>query len=74
MNKLKAINTTQFYIQLFTASLLLYFTLTSDRPKMAMIPILLLISWTLGFMQRRITRRRVNRLRKSDSKDVLHEG
>ena len=66
MNKLKAINTTQFYIQLFTASLLLYFTLTSDRPKMAMIPILLLISWTLGFMQRRITRRRVNRLRKSD--------
>ena len=74
MNKLKAINTTQFYIQLFTASLLLYFTLTSDRPKMAMIPILLLISWTLGFMQRRSTRRRVNRLRKSDNKDVLHEG
>ena len=74
MNKLKAINTTQFYIQLFTASLLLYFTLTSDRPKMAMIPILLLISWTLGFMQRRITRRRVNSLRKSDNKDVLHEG
>ena len=74
MNKLKAINTTQFYIQLFTASLLLYFTLTSDRPKMAMMPILLLISWTLGFMQRSITRRRVNRLRKSDNKDVLHEG
>lgn len=74
MNKLKVINTTQFYMQLFTASLLLYFTLTSDRPKMAIIPILLLISWTLGFMQRRITRRRVNRLRKSDNKDVLHEG
>ena len=74
MNKLKAINTSQFYIQLFTASLLLYFTINSDRPKMAIIPILLLISWTLGFMQRRITRRRVNRLRKSDNKDVLHEG
>ena len=74
MNKLKVINTTQFYIQLFTASLLLYFTLISDRKKMAIIPILLLISWTLGFMQRRITRRRVNRLRKSDNKDVLHEG
>ena len=74
MNKIKVINTTQFYMQLFTASLLLYFTLTSDRPKMAIIPILLLISWTLGFMQRRITRRRVNRLRTSDNKDVLHEG
>ena len=74
MNKLKAINTSQFYIQLFTASLLLYFTLNSDRKIMAIIPILLLISWTLGFMQRRITRRRVNRLRTSENKDVLHEG
>ena len=64
MNKLKVINTTQFYMQLFTASLLLYFTLTSDRPKMVIIPILLLISWTLGYIQRRITRRRVNRLKK----------
>jgi hypothetical protein len=64
MNKLKVINTTQFYIQLFAASLLLYFTLTSDRPKMAIIPILLLISWTLGYIQRRITRRRVNKLKK----------
>ncbi|GIT10093.1 MAG: hypothetical protein VX826_00885 [Candidatus Neomarinimicrobiota bacterium] len=64
MNKLKVINTTQFYMQLFTASLLLYFTLTSDRPKMAIIPILLLISWTLGYIQRRITRRRVNKLKK----------
>ena len=64
MNKLKFINTTQFYMQLFTASLLLYFTLTSDRPKMAIIPILLLISWTLGYIQRRITRRRVNKLKK----------
>jgi len=43
---------------------LLYFTLTSDRPKMAIIPILLLISWTLGYIQRRITRRRVNKLKK----------
>ena len=64
MNKLKVINTTQFYMQLFTASLLLYFALTSDRPKMAIIPILLLISWTLGYIQRRITRRRVNKLKK----------
>jgi len=64
MNKLKVINSTQFYMQLFTASLLLYFTLTSDRPKMAIIPILLLISWTLGYIQRRITRRRVNKLKK----------
>ena len=64
MNKLKVINTTQFYMQLFTASLLLYFTITSDRPKMAIIPILLLISWTLGYIQIRITRRRVNKLKK----------
>ena len=64
MNKIKVINSTQFYMQLFTASLLLYFTLTSDRPKMAIIPILLLISWTLGYIQRRITRRRVNKLKK----------
>jgi len=64
MNKLKVLNATQFYMQLFTASLLLYFTLTSDRPKMVIIPILLLISWTLGYIQRRITRRRVNKLKK----------
>ena len=64
MNKLKVLNATQFYMQLFTASLLLYFTLTSNRPKMVIIPILLLISWTLGYIQRRITRRRVNKLKK----------
>jgi|TARA_B100000809_G_scaffold132510_1_gene130294 hypothetical protein len=64
MNKLKVLNATQFYMQLFTASLLLYFTLTSNRPEMVIIPILLLISWTLGYTQRRITRRRVNRLKK----------
>ena len=64
MSKLKVLNATQFYMQLFTASLLLYFTLTSNRPEMVNIPILLLISWTLGYTQRRITRRRVNRLKK----------
>jgi hypothetical protein len=64
MSKLKVLNATQFYMQLFTASLLLYFTLTSNRPEMVIIPILLLISWTLGYTQRRITRRRVNRLKK----------
>ena len=64
MNKLKVLNATQFYMQLFTASLLLYFTLTSNRPEMVIIPILLLISWTLGYIQRRITRRRVNKLKK----------
>jgi hypothetical protein len=64
MNKLKVLNATQFYMQLFTASLLLYFTLTSNRPEMVIIPILLLVSWTLGYTQRRITRRRVNRLKK----------
>ena len=64
MSKLKILNATQFYMQLFTASLLLYFTLTSNRPEMVIIPILLLISWTLGYTQRRITRRRVNRLKK----------
>lgn len=73
MNKLKAINSIQFFIQLITALLLLYFTLTSDTPNRVIIPILLLFAWSLGFYQRRVTRRRVNKLRGSKSKDVLHE-
>jgi len=74
MNKLKAINSIQFFIQLITALLLLYFTLTSDTPNRVIIPILLLFAWSLGFYQRRVTRRRLNKLRGSKSKDVLHEG
>jgi|TARA_B110000495_G_C22858118_1_gene500379 hypothetical protein len=74
MNKLKVINATQYSLQLFTALLLLYFTINSDTPERVIIPILLICVWTLGFTQRRITRRRVNRLRKNDSKDILHEG
>ena len=74
MNKLKAINSIQFFIQLITALLLLYFTLTSDTPNRVIIPILLLFAWSLGFYQRRVTSRRVNKLRGSKSKDVLHEG
>ncbi|HJO21078.1 MAG TPA: hypothetical protein QGF75_00225 [Candidatus Marinimicrobia bacterium] len=74
MNKLKFINSTQYSLQLLTALLLLYFTINSDTPERVIIPILLICVWTLGFIQRRITRRRVNRLRKSDNKDVLHEG
>jgi hypothetical protein len=73
MNKLKAINSIQFFIQLITALLLLYFTLTSDTPNRVIIPILLLFAWSLGFYERRVTRRRVNKLRGSKSKDVLHE-
>lgn len=74
MNKLKFINTIQYSLQLITALLLLYFTINSNTPQRVIIPILLICVWTLGFTQRRITRRRVNRLRKNDSKDVLHEG
>jgi predicted benzoate:H+ symporter BenE len=74
MNKLKAINSIQFSIQLITALLLSYFTLKSDTPDRAIIPILLLLGWSLGFYQRRVTRRRVNKLRGSKNKDVLHEG
>ena len=74
MNKLKFINTIQYSLQLITALLLLYFTINSDTPERVVIPILLICVWTLGFTQRRITRRRVNRLRKNDSRDVLHEG
>ena len=74
MNKLKAINSVQFSIQLITALLLLYFTLKSDTTDRAIIPILLLLGWSLGFYQRRVTRRRVNKLRGSKNKDVLHEG
>ena len=54
MNKLKAINSVQFSIQLITALLLLYFTLKSDTPDRAIIPILLLLGWSLGFYQRRV--------------------
>ena len=74
MNKLKAINTVQYSLQLLTALLLLYFTINSDSPERVAIPILLIFGWTLGFAQRRITRKRVNRLRKKNRKDVLHEG
>lgn len=74
MNKLNVINTTQYFLQLLTSLLLLYFTINSDTPQRVVIPILLICVWTLGFAQRRITRRRVNRLRRNKSKDVLHEG
>ena len=74
MNKLKIINTTQYFLQLLTALFLLYFTVNSDTPQRVVIPVLLICVWTLGFAQRRITRRRVNRLRKDDNKNVLHEG
>ena len=70
MNKLKAINTVQYSLQLLTALLLLFFTINSDTPERVAIPILLIFGWTLGFAQRRITRRRVNRLRKNDKKDA----
>lgn len=73
MNKLKAINSIQFYIQLLTALLLLYFTIKSDAPERSIIPILLLVAWTLGFYQRRVTRRRLNNLRKAKKNKVLTE-
>tara|TARA_B100000427_G_scaffold107119_1_gene88818 strand:+ start:261 stop:485 length:225 start_codon:yes stop_codon:yes gene_type:complete len=73
MNKLKAINSIQFYIQLLTALLLLYFTIKSDVPERSIIPILLLVAWTLGFYQRRVTRRRLNNLRKTKKNKVLTE-
>jgi|TARA_Y100000389_G_scaffold41271_2_gene35958 hypothetical protein len=74
VNKLKALNTAQFSLQLLIALLLLYFTIDSETPEKVIIPILLIFSWTLGFFQRRITRRRVNKLRKNDKNDILHEG
>ena len=51
MNKLKAINSVQFSIQLITALLLLYFTLKSDTPDRAIIPILLLLGCRLVFIR-----------------------
>ena len=74
MNKLKIVNSLQFFIQLLTALFLLYFTINSDNPERIIIPILLLLAWTLGFYQRRITRKRVNRLRDTDKEDILTEG
>lgn len=74
MNKLKAINTVQFSFQLITALLLLYFTINSGTPDRIIIPILLLLGWSLGFFQRRVTRRQIKRLRGSKNKAVLLEG
>lgn len=74
MNKLKVINTVQFSIQLITALLLLYFTISSGTPDRIIIPILLLLGWSLGFFQRRVTRRQIKRLRGSKNKAVLLEG
>jgi len=74
MNKLKAINTVQFSFQLITALLLLYFTINSGTPDRIIIPILLLLGWSLGFYQTRVTRRQINRLRGSKNEDVLIEG
>ena len=74
MNKLKAINTVQFSFQLITTSLLLYFTINSGTPDRIIIPILLLLGWSLGFFQRRVTRRQIKRLRGSKNKAVLLEG
>ena len=74
MNKLKAINTVQFSFQLATALLLLYFTINSGTPDRIIIPILLLLGWSLGFFQRRVTRRQIKRLRGSKNKAVLLEG
>lgn len=74
MNKLKAINTVQFSFQLITALLLLYFTINSGTPDRIIISILLLLGWSLGFYQTRVTRRQINRLRGSKNEDVLIEG
>lgn len=74
MNKLKAINIVQFSFQLITALLLLYFTINSGTPDRIIIPILLLLGWSLGFFQRRVTRRQIKRLRGSKNKVVLLEG
>ena len=74
MNKLKAINIVQFSFQLITALLLLYFTINSGTPERIIIPILLLLWWSLGLFQRRVTRRQIKRLRGSKNKDVLLEG
>ena len=74
MNKLKAINTVQFSFQLTTALLLLYFTIYSGTPDRIIIPILLLLGWSLVFYQRRVTRRQINMLRGSKNKDILLKG
>ena len=49
------------------------FVLLGDVLK-GIIPILLLFGWSLGFYQRRVTRRRLNKLRGFKNKDILHEG
>lgn len=72
--RLRVLNSVQYGIQLLTALILLYFTINSNTPERIIIPILLIIGWTLGFYQRRITRVRVNKLRrKSKESEFIQE-
>lgn len=73
-SRLRVLNSVQYSIQLLTALILLYFTINSNTPERIIIPILLIIGWTLGFYQRRITRVRVNKLRrKSKESEFIQE-
>ena len=60
-NSLVWINKSQFYIQLVTAAIFFYVALLDDPisiPKI-FISILLLLSWSLGYIGNRIERRRI---------------
>ena len=60
-NSLVWINKSQFYIQLVTAAIFFYVALLDDPisiPKI-FISILLLLSWSLGYIRNRIERRRI---------------
>ena len=60
-NSLVWINKTQFYIQLVTAAIFFYIAMLDDPislPKVS-ISILLLLSWSLGYIRHRIQRRRI---------------
>ena len=60
-NSLVWINQSQFYIQLVTAAIFFYVALLDDPisiPKI-FISILLLLSWSLGYIRNRIERRRI---------------
>ena len=60
-NSLVWINKSQFYIQLVTAAIFFYVALLDNPisiPKI-FISILLLLSWSLGYIRNRIERRRI---------------
>lgn len=67
-NKLRKLDTIQFYIQFTTAVLFMWKVLEADQINYIgfSIALLLFIGWTLGYWRHRIIRRRLNKTKTSN--------